>query len=99
MFILWIFTRYALYGVRAGFNISNLDFEPEVPAGIENKHRNGFALDFLQNIVYQNFSLAPEIQFSAEGAKEETLRLDYIQVPIFFKFKLRIKLLLVLDHK
>ncbi len=34
----------------------------------------------------------PEIQFSAEGAKAEELNLDYIQMPIFLKFRLAEKL-------
>jgi len=28
----------------------------------------------------------PEIQFSAEGAKEEFIRIDYIQMPLFLKY-------------
>ena len=30
----------------------------------------------------------PELQFSAEGANDEKLHLDYIQAPILFKFNL-----------
>ena len=37
-------------------------------------------------------SLAPEIQFSAEGAKDENLHLDYIQAPILLKFRLSEKI-------
>ncbi len=33
-------------------------------------------------------TLAPEVQFSAEGAKDRALRIDYIQVPILLKFNL-----------
>ena len=32
--------------------------------------------------------IAPEIQFSAEGSKEEELRINYIQLPVLFKFNL-----------
>lgn len=82
------FSQNAMYGVRAGYNISNLDFKPD-PTGFENKHRNGFAIGFFGEYKLTNsLSLAPEIQFSAEGAKEESIRIDYIQLPIFFKFKL-----------
>ena len=33
-------------------------------------------------------SIAPELQFSAEGANAEPLHLDYIQMPIFLRFRL-----------
>ncbi len=83
------FAQDNLFGVRAGFNITNLNFEPEVPAGVLNAHRNGLAIGFLAQIVISDkFSVTPEIQFSAEGAKDEAFRLDYIQLPIFFKYKI-----------
>ena len=89
------FSQSSLYGVRAGYTISNLDFDPEVPAGIENKHRNGFTIGFFGEYKLSNsFSLAPEIQFSAEGAKEEALRINYLQVPLFFKYKITQNLLI-----
>lgn len=83
------FSQDVLYGVRAGYTISNLDFDPEVPAGIENAHRNGFFIGFFgEYSISKTFSFAPEIQFSAEGAKEQNLRINYIQMPLFFKFKI-----------
>jgi len=92
MFSIYGFSQNALYGVRAGYNISNLDFEPTT-GDFDNTHRNGFAIGFFAEYsLITNLSLAPEIQFSAEGAKEEVLRLDYIQMPIFFKYKIIEKL-------
>lgn len=83
------FAQDAMYGVRTGINISNLDFDPEVPNGIENQHRNGFVLGFFaEYALSKEISLAPELQFSSEGAKEEALRIDYLQLPVFFKYKL-----------
>ena len=35
------FAQGTSYGVRAGLNISNLDFDPD--ATFSNQHRNGFA--------------------------------------------------------
>lgn len=79
------------YGVRGGFNISNLDFD-ESP-GIENKHRNSFYIGFFAEIGFsKTISLMPEIQFSPEGANAEVLHLDYIQAPILIKFRLSEKL-------
>jgi len=76
-----------MYGIRGGYNISNLDFNP-APT-ITNKHRNSMFIGFFANIGLSNtVSLMPEIQFSAEGANDETLHLDYIQAPIFFRFRL-----------
>ena len=81
------FAQNASYGVRVGYNISNLDFEPD--ATFDNTHRNGFAIGFFgQYDLSASISLAPEIQFSAEGAKARALRIDYIQAPILVKFKI-----------
>ncbi|TYB73165.1 porin family protein [Bizionia myxarmorum] len=81
------YAQNAMYGVRAGMNVSNLDFEPD--ATFDNQHRNGFAIGFFgEYSLSSSISLAPEIQFSAEGAKDRNLRVDYIQAPILLKFKL-----------
>tara|TARA_R110002012_G_scaffold81945_1_gene207288 strand:+ start:8111 stop:8641 length:531 start_codon:yes stop_codon:yes gene_type:complete len=81
------YAQNAMYGVRAGLNVSNLDFEPD--ATFDNQHRNGFAIGFFGEYkLSSSISLAPEIQFSAEGAKDRELRVDYIQAPILLKFKL-----------
>jgi opacity protein-like surface antigen len=88
---LYGFSQDAKYGVRAGLNISNLDFDGE--SFPDNIHRNGFFIGFLAEFALSNkVSLSPELQFSAEGAKEEPLNLDYIQAPILFSFKLSPKL-------
>lgn len=81
------FSQNALYGVRVGFNISNLDFEPD--ATFDNQHRNGFAIGFFGEYdLSPSIAIAPEVQFSAEGAKDRSLRIDYIQAPILFKYRL-----------
>ncbi|AEH02488.1 porin family protein [Lacinutrix sp. 5H-3-7-4] len=82
------FSQNALYGVRAGYNISNLDFDPD-PTGFANKHRNGFAIGFFGEYSLSNsLAIAPEIQFSAEGANDEGIKIDYLQMPIVFKYKI-----------
>ena len=69
------------YGVRAGFNISNLDFDPD--ATFVNQHRNGFAFAGFGDFgISDHFSVLVELQYSAEGAKADDLRADYIQMPI-----------------
>ncbi|ULC58114.1 PorT family protein [Flaviramulus sp. BrNp1-15] len=74
------------YGVRGGYNISNLDIDGSPIS--ENKHRNSIYIGFFANIgLSKTISLVPEIQFSAEGANAEPLNLDYIQAPILLRFR------------
>lgn len=101
MFSFYGFSQNALYGVRAGVNVSNLNYEPQVPSSVKNMHRNGFVIGFFAEYqVSGKLSFAPEIQFSAEGAKDESLliagldeeraystRINYIQLPLFFKYQ------------
>ncbi|MBP0902306.1 porin family protein [Mariniflexile gromovii] len=81
------FSQDVKYGVRGGYNISNLDFE-DTPV-MANKHRNSMYIGFFGDIRFtKTVSLVPELQFSAEGARIEVWQLDYIQAPILFKFRL-----------
>jgi len=80
------FSQDVKYGVRGGYNISNLDFEGATP--ITNAHRNSIYIGFFGDIrLSKTVSLVPELQFSAEGAKVEVWQLDYIQAPILLKFR------------
>ena len=80
------FSQGSLFGIRAGLNISNLDFEPS-PI-FDNTHRNGFAIGFFGEYdLSKSVAIAPEIQFSAEGAKDKDLRIDYIQIPVLMKYR------------
>lgn len=80
-----------LYGVRGGLNISNLDFEPAPE--FSNTHRNGYVFGFFGEFELSDIiSVMPELQFSAEGAKEKSLRIDYIQAPILFKYRITDKI-------
>lgn len=81
------FSQSGTYGIRGGYNISNLNFS-ETPT-TSNKHRNSIYLGVFADFeLSKKVSLVPEFQFSAEGANDEDLNLDYIQAPILFKFKL-----------
>jgi len=85
------FSQDVKYGVRGGLNISNLNFETDAP--VVNKHRNSMYVGFFVHIgLSKVIALTPEIQFSAEGAREETIHLDYIQAPIFLKLRLSEKI-------
>lgn len=79
------------YGIRGGYTISHLDFE-DTPTMV-NKHRNSMYIGFFANIALsRTISVVPELQFSAEGANAEVLHLDYIQAPIFLRFRLSEKI-------
>ena len=81
------FSQETSYGVRAGLNISNLDFDPDPT--FRNDHRNGFAFGgFVDWGVSKTFSILTELQYSAEGAKHEDLKADYIQLPVLLRFSI-----------
>jgi hypothetical protein len=73
------------YGIRGALNISNLDFDP-APT-FENKHRNGFAFaGFVEFDMSADIGLRVELQWSAEGGSDETLRADYLQLPLMLRY-------------
>ena len=75
------------YGVRGALNVSNLDFDPD--AAFVNQHRNGFAFGgFVDFGFTEELSLLTELQWSAEGGKEDALRADYIKMPILLRMAL-----------
>ncbi|WP_296386119.1 porin family protein [Winogradskyella sp.] len=81
------------YGVRGALNVSNLDFDPD--ANFENQHRNGFAFGgFVDFGLTEDVSLLTELQWSAEGGKDESIRADYIQLPILIRLSVSDRLTL-----
>ncbi|MDN3492080.1 porin family protein [Winogradskyella bathintestinalis] len=86
------------YGVRGAINVSNLDFEPD--ADFNNQHRNGFAFGGFADLgLSENMSLLLELQWSAEGGKDEELRADYIHLPVLLRFSLSDRLMLGVGPK
>jgi opacity protein-like surface antigen len=72
------------YGIRGALNVSNLDFDPD--ATFDNEHRIGFAFaGFVDFGITEDMSIRTELQWSAEGGKDESLRADYIQLPILLR--------------
>ncbi len=85
------FSQSGIYGIRGGATLSSLNFD-EAP-GVENDTRNSFYIGFFADFRLNNvMAFVPEIQFSPEGAKNEALQLDFVQIPLFFKFKVHEKL-------
>ena len=75
------------YGFRAAVNNSSLDFK-DTPI-VENEDRNGLSFGFfVEYSINEKFSIMPEIQYSAEGGKEELLRANYIYAPIQLRMAL-----------
>lgn len=73
------------YGIRGAINNSSLDFNPD--ANFENKNRVGFAFaGFAEFDLSDNLSFSAELQWSAEGGKSQSLRADYIKLPVLLKF-------------
>ena len=81
------FSQTVNYGIRAGYNISNLDFSPDPT--FNNDHRNGFAFGgFIDYGLAEVTSLYAEIQWSAEGGKGEDIEADYLHLPIMLRLNL-----------
>lgn len=81
------FSQETSYGVRIGLNNSNLDFDPD--ATFSNQHRNGFAFGgFVDYGISDTVSIQLELQFSAEGAKVDEFRANYLQLPVMARFAL-----------
>lgn len=82
-----------IYGIRAGLTLSDLNFNGETPDMLDTDMRNSFYIGFFADFRLSNtVAFVPELQFSPEGVKEEQLQLDFIQLPLFFKFKVHEKL-------
>jgi opacity protein-like surface antigen len=75
------------YGVRGAVNHSKLNFDPD--PDFDNENRIGFAFGgFVDFGLSEKVSLLTEIQWSAEGSKDEAIRADYIKMPILLRFSL-----------
>ncbi|GGI57291.1 porin family protein [Winogradskyella haliclonae] len=73
------------YGIRAGINISNMDFDPAPTE--RNLHRNGFHFGgFAEFSLSEKLWLNTELLWSAEGAKDENWRANYLSLPVQLKF-------------
>ncbi|MDO5655395.1 MAG: porin family protein [Flavobacteriaceae bacterium] len=77
-------------GVRAGYNLSNLNGDKI--QGVDTKSLSGFHIGlFTEFPVAPRFSIQPEVIYSTQGSKfealgkEADLRLQYINVPVLAK--------------
>lgn len=89
----FVFAQNNSYGVRVGANLSNLELDPEPM--LENDYRYGmFFAGFVDWNISDKISILTELQYSAEGSKQEELRADYLQLPVLFRLHLGNKLTL-----
>jgi opacity protein-like surface antigen len=76
-----------MYGVRGGIGLSSLSFDQDIE--FDNEDRLGaFFGGFVDFGISERFSIMTEANFSAEGAKDEPLQLDMIQLPVQLRYAL-----------
>ena len=87
LFVSLGFSQETYYGVRAGLNHSKHSFDPDVESDL--KSRNGFVIGgFVDHNFSESLSLLAELQYSAEGSQDRSLRTDYIQIPLILRFSI-----------
>ncbi|WP_109300789.1 porin family protein [Aquimarina sp. AU474] len=73
------------YGIRLGANLSSISSD-DIPANLEDS-RFGIVVGFLAEYpITEKVSVQPEFQYSSQGNDDETLRVDYLQLPILLKY-------------
>ncbi len=79
------FAQESSYGVRLGANLSSINSD-DIPENLEDS-RFGIVVGFLAEYpITDKWSIQPEFQYSSQGNDDETLRVDYLQLPIFIKY-------------
>lgn len=79
------YAQESKYGIRAGVNISSISSD-NIPEDLEDS-RIGVVVGFLAEYAINNkISIQPELHYSAQGNKEEDLRVNYLNLPIFLKY-------------
>src|SRR5450432_777781 len=81
------------FGAKAGLNLATILTSPSTPGTSTRAGLNAVGLAYFP--FFNNFALQPEVQYSGEGAKisnsgmsTTTLNSSYINVPVFFKYKI-----------
>ncbi len=74
------------YGMRIGANLSSINSDDLIDELDDS--RIGIAVGFFADYVLKDkFRLQPELQFSAQGNKEEEVQVNYLQLPIVVKYE------------
>jgi len=85
-----LFAQSAKFGVKAGVNISDIDWKV---SNVNFDNRIGFHVGLLAHLhLSPQWGLQPEIQYSTEGVKqtvtsgEYTWKTDYINIPVMLQY-------------
>ncbi len=79
------FAQEGVYGIRIGGNLSSISSD-DIPENLEDS-RFGVVVGFLAEYPLKGkLSIQPEFQYSSMGNDDESLRIDYLQLPIFLKY-------------
>ncbi|MEM6718111.1 MAG: porin family protein [Bacteroidota bacterium] len=78
------------YGFKAGINISNYSGTnlDDIQDGLNDSRIGALFGFFVDMHLVGDFRFQPEFLYSAQGAKEEALRADYLQIPLMLKYEL-----------
>jgi hypothetical protein len=78
------------YGFKAGINISNYSGSnlDDIQDGLNDARLGAVFGFFIDMSIANHLRFQPELLYSAQGAKEEALRADYLQVPLMLKYEL-----------
>lgn len=84
------FAQNSKFGIKAGVNISSIDWDV---SGVSFDNRIGFHVGLLDHIhLSPQWALQPEIMYSTEGVKqsvssgEYTWKTDYINIPVMVQY-------------
>ncbi|MEW7281170.1 porin family protein [Aquimarina sp. 2201CG1-2-11] len=81
------FAQEEVYGIRIGGNLSSISSD-DIPENLEDS-RFGIVVGFLAEYPLKGkFSIQPEFQYSSMGNDDESLRVDYLQFPVFLKYNI-----------
>lgn len=73
------------YGIRAGVNFSSIDSD-DIDEDLEDG-RIGITVGFVAEYMFSDtFSIQPELQYASQGNDDEVLQVDYLQLPVLFKY-------------
>ncbi len=79
------YAQESSYGIRLGANLSSISSD-DIPEDLEDS-RFGVVVGFLAEYpITEKVSIQPEFQYSSQGNDDETLRVDYLQLPILLKY-------------
>ena len=85
-----IFAQGSKFGIKAGVNISTIDWD--VP-GVNFDNRIGFHVGLLDHIhLSPQWAIQPEVTYSTEGVKqsvpsgEYTWKTDYVNIPVMLQY-------------